>query len=374
MGFVIYSKVTERKKLINIAILGCGRIAQHHCDAIKATEGLRLAAVCDQVEDISKKTGEKYSVPSFAKFSEMAQEIEFDTVAIITPSGIHYDHASIILKHYSKNIIVEKPTVLKKSQFNELFSVAKNANKKIFPIFQNRKNLAVQRVLKGVTESELGDLQSVSVRVRWCRENSYYNLAKWRGTFAMDGGALTNQGVHHLDLLRLFFGEPKNVFGRARTFGSDIEVEDTFIGLCEFSDNKIGSIEVTTAARPKDFCAEISIVGSKGLAQIGGIAVNELQIYTPAPQECEKFSEDFSGNIYGKGHASLYSEIESSLRNIDKELEFSITMDDAFGTISFLDSCYRAIESNAMVSVFSEEESKNLGKINKELSKFYELT
>ena len=360
--------------MIKIAILGCGRIAQHHCEAINATEGLFLAAVCDQIKEISEKTGEKYSVPSFTKFSEMANEVDFDTVAIITPSGIHYDHAAVILKEYSKNIIIEKPTVLKKSQFKHLSNIAKRLNKRIFPIFQNRKNLAVQRVLQGIREAELGALHSISVRVRWCRENSYYNLAKWRGTFAMDGGALTNQGVHHLDLLRLFFGEPKNVFGRARTFGSEIEVEDTFIGLCEFSDNKIGSIEVTTAARPKDFCAEISIVGSNGLAQIGGIAVNELQVYTPAPSDCEKFSEDFSGNIYGKGHASLYSEIEASLNIVDKKSEFSIAMDDAFGTISFLDSCYRAIESNIMVPVFSEDESVNLGKMNKELSKFYELT
>ena len=193
----------------------------------------------------------------------------------------------------------------------------------------------------------------------------------------MDGGALTNQGVHHLDLLRYFLGEPKEVYGKKQTFGADIEVEDTFIGVCQFSSqNIIASIEVTTAARPKDFCAEISIVGSKGLAQIGGIAVNELQLYTPQPSDCELFSEDFSDCVYGNGHARLYSEISSFYKDKEQKKRnyYSISVQDAFSTIEFLDACYRAMEQEKNVLVSSDEESLKLGRKDRELSNYYKLT
>lgn len=358
-----------------VAVLGCGRIAQHHCEAIKKNRKLELVAVCDINEETSEITGKKHSVGYYQNFSEMVRNVDFDTVAIITPSGAHFDHAYTILDGFGKNLIIEKPTLLKKSQFSELKGKANKLGKKVFPIFQNRKNLAVSRVARGIKDGELGQIQTVSVRVRWCRDLSYYNLAPWRGTFSMDGGALTNQGVHHLDLLRYLCGEPVRVSGHARTFGADIEVEDTFLGICEFENNKcLGSLEVTTAARPKDFCAEISILGSRGLAQIGGIAVNELQIYTPEPSSCRSHTEDFSDCVYGNGHQRLYSEIASDLNNSNVNSNYSISLDDAFKTISFLDACYRSIEENSMVDVQCDSESKNLGSYNQRLYDIYKLT
>ena len=358
-----------------VAILGCGRIAQHHCEAIKQNSSLELVAVCDINKEIGEITGKKHSVAYYQNFSEMVKNIDFDTVAIITPSGAHFDHAYTILKDFEKNLIIEKPTLLRKSQFSKLKEKADSLGKRVFPIFQNRKNLAVSRVAKGIKNGELGEMQTVSVRVRWCRDISYYNLAPWRGTFSMDGGALTNQGVHHLDLLRYLCGEPVKVSGHSRTFGADIEVEDTFLGICEFQNNRcLGSLEVTTAARPKDFCAEISIIGSKGLAQIGGIAVNELQLYTPEPSSCKSHTEDFSDCVYGNGHQRLYSEIASNLKNDDTNSNYSISLDDAFKTISFLDACYRSIEENSVVEVHSESESKKLGIYNQRLHNIYKLT
>ena len=97
-----------------------------------------------------------------------------------------------------------------------------------FPIFQNRYNAAV-KVKHALVNDELGDVRIVSVRVRWCRPQSYYDLSPWRGTYAQDGGALTNQGIHHIDLLRYLVGDIKSVHATMRTMGADIEVEDTIV-------------------------------------------------------------------------------------------------------------------------------------------------
>ena len=108
--------------------------------------------------------------------------------------------------------------------------------------------------------------------MRWCRPQRYYDLSDWRGTYSHDGGALTNQGIHHIDLLRYLFGEVKTVNCKMKTFGAKIEVEDSAVANLEFQNNSIGTLEVTTAARPKDYEASISIIGSKGCTswRLGG--------------------------------------------------------------------------------------------------------
>ena len=95
------------------------------------------------------------------------------------------------------------------------------------------------------------------------------------------------------------------------TLGSKVEVEDTVIGSLIFNNGAVGSIEITTSARPKDYEASISLVCEKGIVQIGGIAVNELQEYSVNNKICRKYSEDFKNDIYGNGHYLIYKEIYS---------------------------------------------------------------
>jgi len=119
-------------------------------------------------------------------------------------------------------VIVEKPTFMRPEQVRDAFALAASLGVRVFPVFQNRYNLAVQRVKRAIASGELGAVRIASVRVRWCRPQRYYNLSPWRGTFAQDGGALTNQGIHHVDLLRYLGGEVRGVHVQMRTLGADI--------------------------------------------------------------------------------------------------------------------------------------------------------
>ena len=193
-------------------------------------------------------------------------------------------------------------------------------------------------------------------------------MAPWRGTLSHDGGALTNQGIHHVDLLRYLGGEVNQVNATMRTLGADIEVEDTIVSSFSYENNAVGSLEVTTSARPDDFEASISIVGSKGLAQIGGIAVNELQIFTPRPEDCEEYSEDFSDCVYGDGHKLLYEDIYSSISNGSL---YSVSQQDCLKSIQLLHAFYRSDEKSNWQEVDEEGESVRLGQENNEISNLY---
>ena len=184
----------------------------------------------------------------------------------------------------------------------------------------------------------------------------------------MDGGCLTNQGIHHIDLLRLFGGEITRVSSSHRTLGTNVEVEDTAVAAIEFKSGAIGSLEITTAARPIDYEASLSMVCENGLAEIGGIAVNELKVFTPNPTACVNNSEDFSGNVYGNGHMKIYQEIISHFKG-DKE--FSVTKQDTFSTIQLLNAFYLADEKKTWIDLSDSFDSARLGMRDESLSSLY---
>lgn len=358
-----------KNNTVKVGIIGCGRISGHHCRSIVATDGIELVAVCDLSIDKADVYHEQFGAKAYDNYHQMLLENpDIDTVAIATPSGMHYEHALDIIARYRKNIIVEKPTFMRPSQVKEVYAKAVEAGVQVFAVFQNRHNLAVKRVLKGLADGELGPLRSVSVRVRWCRPQRYYDLAPWRGTYAMDGGCLTNQGIHHIDLLRRLGGEVSRVCAIHRTLGADIEVEDTATAALAFESGAIGSLEVTTAARPIDYEASLSLVCEHGLAQIGGIAVNELQVYTPDPAACAINSEDFSGNVYGHGHVKIYEEIAAFFQRGEK---FPVPFEDTLATIQLLNSFYLADECKGWVEVATAGDSARLGHPDEELANLY---
>lgn len=362
---------------VKVALVGCGRIAGHHARSIVATDGVELACVCDLDEAKAKAYGDEFSVPFYTNYRTMlAEHPDVAVVAVITPSGMHFEHGMEMMERFGKHIILEKPTMMRPEQLTTAWQTADRLDLSIFPVFQNRHNKAVRRVKQALETGELGEIRIMSVRVRWCRPQRYYDLAPWRGTFSHDGGALTNQGIHHVDLLRHLGGEVDKVSATMRTLGAAIEVEDTVVATLSYPTQAVGVLEVTTAARPDDFEASISIVGEKGLAQIGGIAVNELQVFTPDPAACAVHSEDFKGvqghgAVYGYGHAQMYRDIAAVFH---QGKPYPVSRDDCMGTIRLLHAFYRSDEAQGgWVAVDSPEQSTRLGRPNEAISNLYRI-
>ena len=359
-----------RANTVRVAIVGCGRIAGHHCRSVVAAQGIEIAAVCDLVTDKAKAYGEEFGVAWYTDYRAMLRaHPDVEVVAVMTPSGMHHEHATEMIARWGKNVIVEKPTFMRPEQFHDACAKADKAGVQLFPVFQNRHNSAVVRVKQAIDSGELGDLRIIAVRVRWCRPQRYYDLAPWRGTFSHDGGALSNQGIHHIDLLRYFGGPVDKVSATMRTLGADIEVEDTVVATMRYATDAVGVLEVTTAARPDDFEASLSIVGSKGLAQIGGIAVNELQVFTPDPEACGGHSEDFSRCVYGSGHEQVYRDIAAYFHH---GRPYPVSRPDCLETLKLWHAFYRSDEAGGnWVDVDSSEQSHRLGRVNDAVSNLY---
>ena len=362
--------------MYKVGVVGCGRIIGHHNRSIESIDGLEIIAFSDLDIEKAKSYGEEFDAPYFSNYREMLESMpEIDIVVVATPSGMHYEHAMEFIEKYKKHVIIEKPTFMRLEDLNKAYDTAEDLGLNIFPIFQNRYNKAVKRVKKAIFDGELGEIRIMNVRLRWCRPQRYYDMAPWRGTFSQDGGALTNQGIHHIDLLRFLGGEVSKVNAVMRTLGAEIEVEDCVVSTFCYDSNAIGSLEITTAARPDDFEASLSIVGSSGLAQLGGIAVNELQVFSPDPDECHNYSDDFSdlpkeGRCYGRGHKETYKDIANFLFN---SIPYPISRNDCLNTIKLLNSFYKSDETNGWINIDNKVQSNRLGRPNESLSKLYRI-
>lgn len=301
--------------MLRVALLGCGRIAQRHAELLGGghIEGAKLVAVCDVDTARAKNLGEKYGVPYFTSLEAMMEGVESDIVSILTPSGLHAKH-TLQVAPYGKHIVVEKPMALSLEDADKMIRICDKHRVKLFVIKQNRYNLPVQKLAEAVKQNRFGKLVMGTVRVRWCRDQGYYNQDEWRGTWAMDGGVFTNQASHHIDLLEWLMGDVESVFAKSATQLVDIEVEDTGVAVLKFANGALGIIEATTATRPKDLEGSISILGERGSVEIGGFAVNEIRHwnFVESLPEDEEIKARFSTNprdVYGFGHKAYYEHV-----------------------------------------------------------------
>ncbi len=352
---------------IRFAIIGCGRIAKNHLGPLTELPGAKLVAVCDIISERAEGYAQKYGVPAYTNYHTMLRNEQVDVVCILTPSGMHPQHTIDVIQKYRKHIVVEKPMALAWDDLARMKSVADSNNVKIFPVYQNRYNKAVQKVHDDLLSGALGKPVLGTVRLRWCRPQRYYDRDPWRGTWAMDGGALTNQGIHYVDLLQYMLGDIESVTARAATQLVNVEVEDTFIATLKFKNGALGVIEVTTAARPDDFEASISVLAEKGTAILTGIASNQLSTFTLDPETASAYSEDFP-DAYGFGHWPFFRDVISELT---EGKPHPVSFEEGTCAIRLLNALYRSAEDNREVFLSEGAASKNLGKPDAKLTALY---
>jgi len=353
---------------LRFGLIGCGRIAKNHVGPLTDLDRTRLAAVCDIKEERARALSEKCGVPMYTNYHNMLCTEKVDVISILTPSGMHPAHAMDIMRRYRKHVVIEKPMALAWDDLGRMKAVADAHGVKIFPIYQNRYNKAVQRVRQDLLSGALGKPVLGTVRVRWCRPQRYYDRDPWRGTWAMDGGALTNQGIHYLDLLQYLLGDVESVMTRIATQLVDVEVEDTAVATLRFSNGALGVIEITTAARPDDFEASVSVLAEKGTAILTGIACNHLSMYTIDPEASTACSEEFP-DAYGFGHWPFFQDVVSDLNGLRPH---PISFEEGTRAIRLLNALYRSAEENREVFLRGEVAAKNLGRPEPKLSALYE--
>ena len=307
------------------ALIGCGRIATNHMKAAVNNQ-LEISAVCDVVQEHMEVLLAKHelqndmSILRYTDYKSMIQEVKPDLVSIATESGIHAEIALFCIDH-GVHVIIEKPMAMSISDANEIIRHSEEKHVKVSACHQNRFNIAVQEMRHALEAGRFGRLSHGSIHVRWNRNQGYYDQAPWRGTWAQDGGALMNQCIHGIDLLRWTFGgEIEEVYGQTRQqFHDYLEAEDVGMAVVKFKNVAIATIEGTTNVYPKNLEETLYIFGEKGTVKIGGTSTNNIDVWDFADESeadtKNKGLQEETSNVYGNGHTSLFADMIDAIQN-----------------------------------------------------------
>lgn len=350
--------------MLKFALVGCGRIAKRHSELLGLgnIEGATLVAACDADATKAANIGAQFSIPYFSDMHQMMQSVEIDVVVVLTESGNHAKHVVELARH-GKHIVVEKPMALRLQDADAMIEACDTAGVKLFVVKQNRFNVPVVKLREAIDQNRFGKLVLGTVRVRWCRPQSYYDQAPWRGTWALDGGVLTNQASHHVDMLEWMLGEVDSVFAMSTTALANIEAEDTAVVTLKFKNGALGVIEATTAVRPKDLEGSISILGEGGSVEIAGFAVNKMKVWNfvetmPGDDEVmDKYSVN-PPSVYGFGHQAYYEHVVDCIKNNRQHLVDGIT---GRKSLELINAIYESIETGKEVPLRFKPKHCRLG-------------
>ncbi len=310
-----YGNVVDRK--LRIAVVGCGRISANHFGSIERHQSdLELAAVCDVNQAVLEAHSAKHGVPAYRDMEAMLKAQELDLVALCTPSGLHPDQ-TVLAARYGVHVVTEKPMATRWNDGIRMVRACDDAGVRLFVVKQNRRNSTLQLLKRAVDERRFGRIHLVHLNVFWSRPQSYYDQADWRGTWEFDGGAFMNQASHYVDLLEWLIGPVEKVQCMVSTT-RDIEVEDTGVMNVRWRNGALGSMSVTMLAYPHNLEGSITILGEKGSVRVGGVAVNEIELWKFA--EPRDYDEQIASasyqttSVYGFGHPLYYRNVIDVMR------------------------------------------------------------
>lgn len=310
-----YPTITDRK--IRIAVVGCGRISRNHFSAIeKHSENVELVAVCENDPLVLTQHSDKYKVPGYRRLQQMLDSEQIDLVALCTPSGIHPDQ-TVLAAQQGVHVMTEKPMATHWQDGVRMVKACDDASVRLFVVKQNRRNTTLQLLKQAVEEKRFGRIHMVHLNVFWTRPQVYYDQAKWRGTWEFDGGAFMNQASHYVDLLDWLIGPVDRVQAMVSTT-RDIEVEDTGVLNVRWRNGALGSMSVTMLTYPENLEGSITILGEKGTVRIGGVAVNDIQLWRfDEPRDYDQQIQEANyqtTSVYGFGHPLYYKNVIDVLR------------------------------------------------------------
>lgn len=307
------------------ALIGCGRIATNHIKAALANH-LTIAAVCDvepeKMETLLTKHGleNDTSIRRYTDYQQMLAAEKPAMASIATESGLH---AQIALDCIDAgvHVIIEKPMAMSLSDADEIIRRSEEKNVKVCACHQNRFNLSIQEIRRAMESGRFGKMSHGSIHVRWNRDRAYYEQAKWRGTWKNDGGALMNQCIHGIDLLRWMMGdEIEEIYAQtAQRFHDYLECEDIGMAVIKFKNGALGTVEGTTNVFPSNLEETLYLFGQNGTVKAGGKSCNSIDVWQfadeqPHDAEIQKGFYEETENVYGNGHTAVFADMMQAIK------------------------------------------------------------
>ena len=345
--------ITDRP--IRFALVGCGRIAATHFDALKQHHGrAELVAVCDTKPAALQAAVDRTGAPGFDSLDALlaaADSHQADIVTLATPSGLHPLQA-VRVAASGRHVLSEKPMATKWDDGVAMVRACRDAGVKLFVVKQNRLNPTMQLLKAAVDGGRFGRVHMVNVNVFWTRPQSYYDESPWRGRWDMDGGAFLNQASHYVDMVDWLVGPVDSVHAYTATLGRAIEAEDTGVMSLRLRSGGLASINVTMLTHGKNFEGSITLLGERGTVRVGGVAVNRIDHWEfdqARPEDAAVHDASYATpSVYGFGHPLYYDNVIATLRG---EKQAQVDGYEGLRSLEVIIAAYRSARDGVRVGL-----------------------
>jgi len=342
--------MSNNKKTVKFGIFGLGRVVEKRVYSVLTSEitNSEVVAVFDKDPKKNLKFSKMFNCEITSTLRDFLSK-NMDIVYVATESGNHYKNIISCFK-FNKNVIVEKPPVLKVSQLIKLDNIAKSKKLKFFSIYQNRENKSVKFLKKNFKKIFNEKIIFVNLKLLWSRGQKYYS--DWHGKWKMDGGVLAQQGIHYIDLLCHFFGKPLKCISLIENKSNKLQAEDTHIGIVQFKSTNC-TMNLTTAMQPSDQEASIEIFFKTKMIKLYGLCCNKIKIISFDGKKRKLFnsiSKKYSFEVpngYGLSHKIVLQDVVDNF--LKKSFTKPLNAIKTENTLKLVHMFYKSVERNKWI-------------------------
>ena len=253
---------------IRTALIGPGKVAHNHAQALLTLPQSELVAVCGRHAGRTEAFAGQYGLAAYQDVTTMIEQARVEAVIVCTPHPAHAAPA-IAAMQAGAHVLVDKPLAASLADCDAMLATAQQTGLKLGVVSQRRFYKPVQRVKAAIDQGKIGRPVLGTVLMLGWRDEAYYASDPWRGSWqAEGGGVLVNQAPHQLDLLQWLMGPIEELFGYWDNLNHPtIEVEDTAVAVLRFKNGGLGSILVSNSQKPGLY-GKVHLHGSTG-ASVG---------------------------------------------------------------------------------------------------------
>lgn len=342
--------------MLNVAIIGCGWVANWHVEDGFAPipELFSVVACCDIDPERLREFAARQRIPrTSTRYVDILAMPDIDVVVICTPPALHHDMILEALEA-GKHVICEKPFASSLAQVDRIRDAERRSAARVMPIFQYRFGDGIARIRHAIQSGLAGKHYLSTVETAKRRGPDYYKV-EWRGKFATElGGVLLTQAIHIHDLLLWLVGSASLVSCFKTTRVNPIEVEDCAVASLRLTDGSLASLSATLGSVRQvtrlRLCFENVTFEKQCFDEDSARPGNEPWVVIPKTSEIGAQLERKMSEV-GPQKAWFARQYELFHAAIATGGPFPVTLDDARASIELITAMFQSDSSASAVSL-----------------------
>jgi myo-inositol 2-dehydrogenase / D-chiro-inositol 1-dehydrogenase len=330
--------------MINVALLGFGRIGQMHAENINKNKDLRLLYVYEKVDRLCKKAKNLYNCKIETNYNKIFIDKNVDIIFISTPTDTHIKFIEEGMKS-KKTIFCEKPLDLNIDKIIKTFKKVKKYRPKIQLGFNRRYDPGHFSIKRDLKSNKIGKLEKIIITSRDPSPPSVSYLK-------VSGGLFRDMMIHDFDLCRFYL--EKDEISEVQAFSSSFEpmykkINDHELAVVTMKSKK-GVLCVITNSRHCSFGYDqrVELFGKKGMLISGNKKVNATELYNTNQSSSEKPFLNFFIERYSDAYKLQLKELVSLHKN---KIHSRSTYEDGYIALKVANACYKSLKLKKTVKL-----------------------